>query len=172
MLGGGRSIKGYLPLPQDWYGLVIFDADQISCFAFLGKSSREGVLVLITHNVFKFNKNNSSRDQKTWWYTCSEKASRGCTARAIVARLKWRRRVEVNTLVEVASPEQHARFHVPDQAGVLADHVMVWIKAAIDKDPTAPVGVYIILYNTVHTLLYCTNTVLYIIMIQSRCVYY
>ena len=80
--------------------------------------------------------------------------------------------MEVNTLVEVASPEHHARFHVPDQAGVLADHVMVWIKAAIDKDPTAPVGVYIILYNTVHTLLHCTNTVLYIIIIQSRCVYY
>ena len=53
LLGGGRSIKGYLPLPQDWYGLVIFDANQLSCFAFLGKSSREGVL--ITHNVFKFN---------------------------------------------------------------------------------------------------------------------
>ena len=103
--------------------------------------------MLITHNVFKFNKNNSSRDKKTWWYTCSEKASRGCTARAIVCRAEVEEegggiRV-VNSLVEVATPEHHARFHVPDQAGVLADHVKVWIKAAIDKDPTAPVGVYI-----------------------------
>ena len=51
------------------------------------------------------------------------------------------RRVKVNTLVEVATPEHHARFHDPDPAGVLADHVMVWIKADIDKDPTAPEGV-------------------------------
>ena len=57
----------------------------------------------------------------------------------------------VNTLVEVATPDHHARFHVPDQAGVLADHVMAWIKGAIDKDPTAPVGVYTILYNTLFT---------------------
>ena len=49
-----------------------------------------------------------------------------------------------NRLVDVSTPELHARFHVPDQAGVLADHVMVWIKDEIDKDPTAPVGVYII----------------------------
>ena len=49
----------------------------------------------------------------------------------------------VNSLVEVATPEHHARFHVPEQAGTLTDNVMVWIKAAIDKDPTTPVGVYI-----------------------------
>ena len=46
----------------------------------------------------------------------------------------------VISLVEVATPEHHARYHVPDQAGVLADHVMAWIKDAIDKDPTAPVA--------------------------------
>ena len=43
----------------------------------------------------------------------------------------------VNSLVEVATPEHHACFHVPDQAGVLADHVKVLIKAAVNKDPTA-----------------------------------
>ena len=117
-----------------------------------GKSSKEGVL--ITHNVFKFNKNNCSRDMRTWWYTCSYKASHGCTARAIVQREKVGEEQGmsvVNTLVEVATPDHHARFHVPDQAGVLADHVMAWIKDAIDKDPTAPVGVYITFYNTLFT---------------------
>ena len=44
------------------------------------------------------------------------------------------------SLVEVATPEHYARYHVPDQAGVLADHVMTCIKDAIDKDPTAPVA--------------------------------
>ena len=51
---------------------------------------------------------------------------------------------ELADYVDVSTPELHARFHVPDQAGVLADHVMVWIKDEIDKEPTAPVGVYII----------------------------
>ena len=110
-----------------------------------GKSSKEGVL--ITHNTFKFTKNNASRDYITWWYTCSYKSSHGCKGRAIIHRDEEEGSdgLEVrNRLVDVSTPELHARFHVPDQAGVLADHVMVWIKDEIDKDPTAPVGVYII----------------------------
>ena len=118
LLGGRRSIKGHLPLPQDWYGLVIFDTNQLSCFAFLGKSLREGVL--ITHNVFKFNKNNNSRDQIPWWYTW-----RAVRRQALLVQLFAGRRVKVNTLVEVATPEHHARFHDPDPAGVLADQVTV-----------------------------------------------
>ena len=109
--------------------------------------------VLITHNMFKFTKNNSSRDLKTWWYSCSHKASHGCTARAIIYRNEVEGvdgTIEVqNTLIDVSTPELHAKYHVPDQAGVLADHVMVWVKAAIDKDPTAPVGVYNIHINIV-----------------------
>ena len=50
----------------------------------------------------------------------------------------------VNSLVEVATPEHHARYHVPDQAGLLDDHVMAWIKDAFDKDPTAPVACWCI----------------------------
>ena len=116
---------------------------------FLGKSSKEGVL--ITHNMFKYTKNNASRDLKTWWYTCSFKVSHGCTGRAIVHRVEFTGDdgdlYVKNTLVEVATPELHAQFHCPDQAGVIADHVMVNIKEAIDKNPTAPVGVYKILYR-------------------------
>ena len=101
---------------------------------------------MITHNTFKFTKNNSSRDYKTWWYTCSHKVSHGCTGRAIIERTEFEgedgETMVKNILVEVATPEHHARFHVPDQSAVLADHVMVWIKQAIDKDPTVPVGVY------------------------------
>ena len=49
-----------------------------------GKSSKEGVL--ITHECFKFTKNNYSRDGKTWWYTCASKNSHGCAARATIKR--------------------------------------------------------------------------------------
>ena len=102
---------------------------------------------------FKFTKNNTSRDLKTRWYSCSHKASHGCKARAIIYRNAVKgedgtTNIE-NTLIEVSTPLLHAKFHIPDQAGVLADHVMVWVKAAIDKDPTAPVGVYNIHINIV-----------------------
>ena len=46
-----------------------------------------------------------------------------CTARGIACRAEVEEEgggtQVVNTLVEVATPEYHARFHVPDQAGVL-----------------------------------------------------
>ena len=74
----------------------------------------------------------------------------------------------VNTLVEVATPDHHARFHVPDQAGVLADHVMAWIKDAINKDPTAPVGVYITFYNTLLQLKFKYCIIHYMV---HRCVF-
>ena len=73
-----------------------------------GKSTKEGVL--ITHGGhFKFTKNNFSRDGKTHWYTCSQKLSHGCTARAIIKREEftgddgelWVK----NRLVEIATPE-------------------------------------------------------------------
>ena len=96
--------------------------------------------------MFKFTKNNTSRDLKTWWYSCSDKASHGCKARAIIHRNEVEGEDGTtkikNTLIEGSTPELHAKYHIPDQAGVLADHVMVWVKAAIDKDQTAPVGVY------------------------------
>ena len=62
-----------------------------------------------------------------------------------------------NELVEVATPEDNvsncfimkhlksqaqAKFHVPDQAEIVAAHLVVKMKELIDKDPTAPVGVY------------------------------
>ena len=49
-----------------------------------GKSKKERVL--ITHNMFKFQKNNASQDYSTWWYTCSHKNTHGCSARAIIKR--------------------------------------------------------------------------------------
>ena len=73
-----------------------------------GKSTKEGVL--ITHGGhFKFTKNNFSRDGKTHWYTCSQKLSHGCKARAIIKREEftgddgelWVK----NRLVEIATPE-------------------------------------------------------------------
>lgn len=74
---------------------------------FKGKSKKEGVL--ITHDMFKFQKNNSSRDLSTWWYTCSHKNTHGCNARAIIKRKEIVREdgelwVE-NILMEVATPE-------------------------------------------------------------------
>ena len=135
----------------------------------LGKSSKEGVL--ITHGGhFKFTKNNYSRDGKTHWYTCSNKQSHGCTARAIIKREEfigddgelWVK----NRLVEIATPEvglvlvikilqlfiqAHAKYHVPDQASIIADHNMVKIKQQIDQNPLAPVGSFfnnLFLYGT------------------------
>ena len=117
--------------------------------------------MLITHGgYFKFSKNNYSRDGKTHWYTCSNKQSHGCTARAIIKREEyigddgelWVK----NRLVEVATPEvgliainikvlqlsvqAHAKYHVPDQSSIIADYVMVKIKQQIDQNPIAPVG--------------------------------
>ena len=76
-------------------------------YFFQGKSKREGVLV--THGMFKFQKNNASRDLSTWWYTCACKISHGCNARAIVKREEFTGEdgelYVRNTLVEVATPE-------------------------------------------------------------------
>ena len=82
--------------------------------------------------MFKFTKINISRDPKTWWYSCSHKASHDCKGRAIIHRNEVEGedgtiKIE-NTLIEVSTPELHAKYHIPDQAGVLADHVMVWVK--------------------------------------------
>ena len=74
---------------------------------FPGKSKKEGIL--ITHKMFKFQKNNASRDYSTWWYTCSHKSTHGCNARAIINRKEftgddgelWVK----NVLVEVSTPE-------------------------------------------------------------------
>jgi len=78
-------------------------------FGFLrtDKSKKEGVL--ITHDMFKFQKNGYSRDGSRWWYVCSHKPTHGCTARAIVMRREVPTEdggVEVeNSLLEVATPE-------------------------------------------------------------------
>ena len=95
--------------------------------------------------MFKFTKNNSSKDGRTWWYTCSRKAINGCSARAIVERTEVvdERGVLLsvnNRLVDVATPEAHARFHAPDNAAIIADKVMAQMKTEIEKDPTIPVG--------------------------------
>ena len=109
--------------------------------------------------MFKYTKNNYSRNQKTWWYACSFKSTDGCTAKAHIEREEFvgedGELYVRNTMTQVSTPEVHADYHVPDQAAVIADHVMVDIKAVIDKDPTAPVGVYQILYYNV--LIYCTT---------------
>ena len=62
--------------------------------------------------MFKFQKNNASRDLATWWYTCACKNSHGCNARAIVKREEFTGEdgddgelYVRNTLVEVATPE-------------------------------------------------------------------
>lgn len=36
--------------------------------------------------------------------------------------------------------QAHAKFHVPDQAEILAAHLVVKMKELIDQNPTAPVG--------------------------------
>ena len=105
-LVGRRTL---LPFPSTSWGqvCVIFSIRYGYRSHFKGKRKKEGVL--ITHDMFKFQKNNSSRDLSTWWYTCSHKNSHGCNARAIIKRKEivgedgelW---VE-NILVEVATPE-------------------------------------------------------------------
>ena len=77
------------------------------CTFNLGKIKKEGVL--ITHGMFKFQKNNASRDFSTWWYTCSHKKNHGCKAKATVRRSENTEddgsiHVE-NTLLEVSTPE-------------------------------------------------------------------
>ena len=82
--------------------------DSVSVTDVLGKSSKEGVL--ITHGgFFKFTKNNYSRDGRTHWYTCCQKKSHGCTARAIIKREEFTgedgEQYVKNELVEVSTPE-------------------------------------------------------------------
>ena len=64
---------------------------------------------MITHECFKFTKNNSSRDLKTWWYTCASKNSHGCAARATIKRQEYTGEdgelYVKNTLVEISTPE-------------------------------------------------------------------
>ena len=72
-----------------------------------GKSTKEGVLV--THNAFKFTKNNWSRDGVTYWYRCSAKKATGCSATATVKRVEEQdvdgSIVVKNYLVEVSTPD-------------------------------------------------------------------
>merc|ERR1719318_1049027 len=72
-----------------------------------GESSKEGVL--ITDETFKFTKNNSSQDGKTWWYTCAHKNSHGCAARATIKRQEFTGEDDElyvkNFLVEISTPE-------------------------------------------------------------------
>ena len=74
---------------------------------FIGKSTKEGVLV--THNAFKFTKNNWSRDGTTFWYRCSQKKATGCPATATVKRVEVEEEdgtISVtNSLIEVSTPE-------------------------------------------------------------------
>ena len=99
---------------------------------------------MVTHGMFKFTKNNSSKDGRTWWYTCARKAVNGCSARAIIERMESVDENGVtsvqNKLVDVATPETHARFHAPDNAAIIADKVMMEMKKEIEKDLTIPVG--------------------------------
>ena len=73
-----------------------------------GKSKGEGVLV--THNsTFKFTKNNMNRNGTIIYYTCGQKLSHRCAARAIVRRDESRdesdQAVVQYILVEVATPQ-------------------------------------------------------------------
>ena len=43
---------------------------------------------MVTHNCFKFTKNNWSRDGKTYWYRCSTKKTTGCPATATIKRVE------------------------------------------------------------------------------------
>jgi hypothetical protein len=68
-----------------------------------------------THNMFKFQKNNASRDYSTWWYTCSHKNTHGCSARAIIKRREFMAEdgelMVKNELVEVATAEVNSSIN-------------------------------------------------------------
>ena len=72
--------------------------------------------MLVTHNCFKFTKNNWSRDGKTYWYRCSAKKATGCPATATVKRVE-----EEDTdgnivvkclLTEVSTPEVSSKEYL------------------------------------------------------------
>ena len=64
---------------------------------------------MVTHNAFKFTKNNWSRDGRTYWYRCSAYRATGCTATAMVKRLEEEDPeglvVVRNHLIQVSTPE-------------------------------------------------------------------
>ena len=77
-----------------------------------GKSKKEGVL--ITHNMFKFQKNNASRDYSTWWYTCSHSmgavpgpSSRGGSSWARMgstwSRMSWWKLLHLRLMFQIVS---------------------------------------------------------------------
>ena len=63
----------------------------------------------MTHNAFKFTKNNWSRDGSTYWYRCSANKATGCPASARVKRVEELEPdgsvVVKNYLLEVSTPE-------------------------------------------------------------------
>ena len=85
-----------------------------------GKSKGEGVL--ITHgDTFKFTKNNMNRKETIHYYTCAQKLTYKCTARAIITC-----EVDVDEdgkdvvkirLVEVATPEVGGRVGEEERGG-------------------------------------------------------
>ena len=81
-------------------------------FIHLIRKKHQGVLV--THNAFKFTKNNWSRDGSTYWYRCSAKKATGCPASATVKRVEELEPdgsvVVKNYLLEVSTPEVRYKF--------------------------------------------------------------
>ena len=119
--------------------------------------------VLVTHNAFKFTKNNWSRDGTTYWYRCSAKKATGCTASATVMRVEEEDSegsiIVKNFLIQVSTPEVctmttldknleynpnliqvHGMFHAPDPASVIVDDLILQMKKYIEASPILPIG--------------------------------
>ena len=115
-----------------WYN------NQNHCFAVKSrsrKSSLGSMGVLITHDSYKFNKNNCSRDYLVEWWQCSEKIGpTRCRATASTQSLDGK-----NYFLRTCSkPEDH--MHVPDKLSIFKDRIMVDIKTITRNLPTTAIG--------------------------------
>eukprot|EP00092_Neocalanus_flemingeri_P027469 GFUD01029794.1.p1 GENE.GFUD01029794.1~~GFUD01029794.1.p1 ORF type:complete len:385 (-),score=84.00 GFUD01029794.1:12-1031(-) len=95
------------------------------------KGSHGSQGVLITHDSFTFNRNNSSRDYlKEWWQCKERKGPYLCQATATTQSLDGK-----NYFLRYCSkPEEH--IHAPDKVTIFKDRLIIDIKMLIKKIPT------------------------------------
>ena len=110
---------------------------------FSGNSNEFGVL-LTHHENFKFHQHHMNRDGSTSWFRCSKMKADGCQGRATVTRSLTDPDDPGSpvtfALRDVSTPEHHGQWHKPDRGGILADKLLVQMKAEVERDPTMPVG--------------------------------
>ena len=137
-----------------------FDDPSEVSFKFIASGkSKHGVLVT-NDGYFKWNKNQQSKAGDRVHYTCSDKPSSGCKARAIVETKTvkldhgeevQRRLVSISSYEVTKTPfnfnlfifphfQHHAQYHTPDPTAIIAGEIMMSLREAVQKEPLANQG--------------------------------